>query len=204
MYKPDLSKRFSMKNMIRPTISLSIITYFLLIIISAHPALAKPRYTKSVEEYTIPDISLINQKGEKVQFKEYLNTDQPVILEFIFATCTTICPILSIGFTNLQQKLGPEASNLRLVSISIDPEHDTPEVMKTYLQRYKAQPGWDFFTGDVKDITLLMQAFDAYVSDKMGHRPLTFLRSPKGDKWVRINGLMSGKALKNEYLQLVK
>ncbi|MBU0942863.1 MAG: SCO family protein [Proteobacteria bacterium] len=166
--------------------------------------MAKPRYNRTVEEYKIPDITLINQDGERVPLVKYLDTEQPVILEFIFATCTTICPILSIGYTNLQDQLGAEAANLRLVSISIDPEYDTPEVMKAYLQRYNAQPGWDFLTGSIGDINVAMRAFDAFVPDKMGHRPLIFLRSPKEKTWVRIDGLMSGKELKNEYLQLKK
>lgn len=185
----------------RSILSLFIISFFLLTLSTTH-TLAKPRYNSSVEEYEIPDITLINQDGSNVRLVEYLDTEQPVILEFIFATCTTICPILSIGFTNLQKQLGPEAANVRLVSISIDPEHDTPEVMKNYLQRYEAQPGWDFLTGSISDINKSMRAFDAYVSDKMGHRPLIFLRSPKEKTWVRIDGLMSGKELKNEYLRL--
>lgn len=190
--------------MTRSISPLSVISFFIIICLCATQAFAKPRYNKSVEEYSIPDVTLINQNGEKVRLQEYLDTDQPVILEFIFATCTTICPILSIGFTNLQEQLGPEAADLRLVSISIDPEHDTPEVMKAYLLRYEARPGWDFLTGSISDINKSMRAFDAYVSDKMGHRPLIFLRSPKDKTWVRIDGLMSGKELKNEYLHLKK
>ncbi|MBU0960610.1 MAG: SCO family protein [Proteobacteria bacterium] len=186
------------------SVFLPFISFFLLLTLGASTTLAKPRYNRTVEEYKIPDITLINQDGEKVRLVEYLDTGKPVILEFIFATCTTICPILSIGFTNLQEKLGPEAANLRLVSISIDPEHDTPEVMKSYLQRYEAQPGWDFLTGSISDINQTMRAFDAYVSDKMGHRPLIFLHSPKENTWVRIDGLMSGKELKDEYLRLKK
>ncbi len=190
-----------MTTITRTIFSLFVISFFLLAINIPH-TLAKPRYNRTVEKYEIPDVTLINQNGKNVSLVEYLDTEKPVILEFIFATCTTICPILSIGFTNLQKQLGPEAANVRLVSISIDPEYDTPEVMKTYLQRYEAQPGWDFLTGSISDINKSMRAFDAYVSDKMGHRPLIFLRSPKEKTWVRIDGLMSGKELKSEYLRL--
>lgn len=192
-----------MKTTLRSPFVLPVISFFLLLTFSTSQAMAKPRYIRTVEEYTIPNHNLINQDGEKILLNDYLDTEQPVILEFIFATCTTICPILSIGFTNLQQDLGlEEAGKVRLVSISIDPEYDTPKVMKAYLKRYQAQPGWDFFTGKVNDIIQIMIAFDANVSDKMGHRPLTFLRSPKDKTWVRIDGLMSGKELKNEYLQI--
>lgn len=167
-------------------------------------ALAKQRYVKTLVQYTIPDVRLINQDGKTIALQQYLNTDKNVVLEFIFATCTTICPILSIGLTNLQKQLGDEMGGAQLVSISIDPEHDTPRVLKEYLKRYNAGPGWDFLTGNLEDIHRTMRAFDAYVSDKMGHRPLIFLHAPKAETWVRIDGLMGGRELKKEYLLLEK
>jgi protein SCO1/2 len=175
---------------------------FVLLFAFLSSAQAKNNYTRTVEKYEIPDVVLINQDGERIRLKKHLDTDKVVVLEFIFSTCTTICPILTINFTNLQKQLGREIDNVRMVSISIDPEKDTPEILKSYLQKYQARPGWDFFTGDINDITKIMKAFKAHVSDKMGHRPLIFLRAPKAEKWVRIDGLMSGEELKSEYLKL--
>ena len=71
---------------------------------------ADRKYQKSVENYTMPDVVLVNQKGEKVPFKRYIETDQPVVLDFIYGTCTTICPVLSANYINLQKKLGPDAA----------------------------------------------------------------------------------------------
>ena len=51
------------------------------------------KYQRTVEEYVIPDVTLINQDGEKVQFRELINSKETVLLDFIFGTCTTICPI---------------------------------------------------------------------------------------------------------------
>lgn len=135
--------------------------------------------------------------------KDFLNSDKPVVLDFIFGTCTTICPVLSAGFSNMQKKLGPEVENVRLVSISIDPEYDTPEVMRKYLERYKAKPGWDFFTGTRENIDAAMRAFDAYTPNKMSHFPITFLWLPGNEKWVRIYGMISTKDLMNEYSLLI-
>jgi protein SCO1/2 len=149
------------------------------------------KYKRTVENYTIPDIVLVNQDGKKVRIAELLQSDKPVIVEFIFGTCTTICPILSAGFTNLQQKLGPNTQKVRLVSISIDPENDTPKVMKEYLKRYRAKPGWDFLTGTRSDIDKTMRALNSYVPNKMFHQPLTLIRLPETGQWIRIYGLMS-------------
>lgn len=157
-----------------------------------------PKYKRSVENYTVPDVILVNQKGEKVKLKSLLVSDKPVIVDFIFGTCTTICPILSAGFANLQQRLGEDSQKIRLVSISIDPENDTPKVMREYLQRYRAKPGWDFLTGSRKDIDKVMHAFDAYIPNKMSHYPLNLIRNPSDGRWIRIFGLMSSSEFMSE------
>ncbi len=163
----------------------------------------KKRYKRTLAAYSIPDVTLINQDREKVNLKDFLNSGKPVLLDFIYATCTTICPILSAGFSNMQKKLGPEVDNVHFVSISIDPEYDTPEMMRQYLDRYRAQPGWNYFTGIRKDIDAVMHAFDAYVPNKMSHYPLTLLWKPGYKEWVRIYGMISTKDLMFEYNRLI-
>jgi protein SCO1/2 len=170
----------------------------------ASPSQGKPRYKRTLENYQVPDVTLINQDGQPIKLKALLNSDKPVLLDFIYGTCTTICPVLSIGFSYFQKKLGPEAGDVQLVSVSIDPDNDTPETMKEYLKRYNAQPGWDFLTGNRGDILQVMKAFDAYVINKMDHRPLTILHAPGDDKWVRIHGLLGMADLMKEYKELLK
>lgn len=165
-------------------------------------AAADNRYQRSVERYTVPDVELINQDGDKVNLKALLETEQPVIVDFIYGTCTTICPVLSAGFANLQKKLAREGRSVQLISITIDPEHDTPYIMKEYLEKYRAQPGWDFLTGTRADIDTVMTAFDAYIPDKMSHYPLNMLRNPKDGSWIRMFGIMSGKEFMAEYTQV--
>ncbi|MDU0457325.1 MAG: SCO family protein [Geobacteraceae bacterium] len=142
---------------------------------------------------------LINQDGKKVRLQSLLNSDNPVIVDFIYGTCTTICPVLSAGYVNLQRKLDADSQKVRLISITIDPENDSPKVMKEYLKRYRAKPGWEFLTGSRADIDAVMRAFNAYIPDKMSHYPLNMIRMPKNGYWVRLFGLMSTKEFLNEY-----
>jgi protein SCO1/2 len=153
-------------------------------------AQAPPPYKRTLETYKIPEVVLLNQDGAKVNLKTVLESKDPVVLDFIFASCTTICPVLSAGFATLQQKL-PATSKVRMISISIDPENDTPPLMKAYLKRYRSRPGWSFYTGRREDIDRVMVAFNAYIPNKMSHYPLTLLRDPRTGQWVRIYGLMS-------------
>jgi protein SCO1/2 len=165
---------------------------------------AGKKYKRSVEHYTIPDVVLINQDGKKVRLASLLNSDQPVVVDFIYGTCTTICPVLSAGYANLQGKLARSAQLPRLISITIDPENDTPYIMKEYLKRFRARPGWEFLTGSRADIDAVMKGFNAYIPDKMSHYPLNLIRVPKEGHWVRLFGIMSSREFLDEYTECIK
>ena len=157
-----------------------------------------PRFTRTEVAIELPDVTLIDQFGREVDFRHELLGDRPVFVDFIFATCTTICPVLSAGFVSMQRKLGDDRRKVLLVSITIDPEHDGPEELRKYLDRYGGKSGWDFFTGTREDIDLVMRAFDAYVADKMSHRPVTFIHGPGRDQWISIDGFAGSKDLMKE------
>jgi len=182
----------------RTTLISSFVLSALVLVLTLQPAVAETKYQRTIENYAIPDVVLVNQNGAKVRFRELMQSNRPVIVDFIFGTCTTICPILSVSFANLQQKLGTDSQKVQLVSISIDPENDTPKVMKEYLKRYRARPGWDFLTGTRADIDKVMYAFNAYIPNKMSHYPLTLIRSSRDGKWIRIFGLMGSSEFTTE------
>lgn len=178
----------------------------IVLIMIALPAVSQsaPRegYQRTVEKYQVPDVTLMNQDGKKIKLKSILDTGKPVIVDFIYTTCTTICPVLSANYLNLQNRLGASSGTVQLVSISIDPENDRPEQMKKYMQRFRAKKGWDFLTGRRDDIILVLKAFDASIRDKMSHIPLYIMRGPKGDEWVRVHGMVGASDLVNELERL--
>ena len=158
-------------------------------------------YESSMHNYIIPELVLIDMNNNKVSLAEALGDEQPVMLNFIFTTCTTICPVLTATFSQVQRKLGDEAKNVRMISITIDPEQDTPERLKEYAGKFKAGAGWQFLTGSIEDITTTQKAFDAYRGDKMNHVPLTFIRSTADGSWVRLEGFTSAAEVVSEYRQ---
>jgi protein SCO1/2 len=169
-------------------------------IFAPSPAAAddKQRFTRDEVTVVPPAVTLIDQNGDTVDFEAALSSDRPVFVDFIFATCTTICPVLSAGYSSIQRKLGEDRERVHLISITIDPEHDGPEELTGYLERYRAQSGWDFLTGTRQDIDAVMRAFDAFVPDKMSHKPLIFIRSPQDDSWVRLYGFARSSDLMPE------
>ena len=118
----------------------------------------------------------MDQDGRPVGLRSLLESDAPVFLNFIFASCTTVCAVLTAGFAAFQRGLAAQGANALLVSVTIDPEHHTPDVLRSYGQRFSAGGGWRFLTGKREDVHEVMRAFDVYVSNKMSHRPITFIR----------------------------
>jgi protein SCO1/2 len=126
-----------------------------------------------------------------------------VLLQFIFTTCSTICPVLSGVFAAVQGQCGSELAPVHLLSISIDPEYDTPERLQGYARQFKAGQHWRFLTGKRADLVAVQKAFDAYRGNKMRHEPTTYLRASPDAPWVRLDGLMSAAELLAECRRLM-
>ena len=162
------------------------------------------RYSRTVASYKIPDVKLLDSEGRQTSLAVALDHDGPVLLQFVFTTCTTICPAMTSAFSAFRERLGDEIKKVRMVSISIDPEHDRPERLRTHAKSLEAGPQWRFYTGRVEEIAVVQKAFDVYVANKMWHQPITLIRPRRDAPWIRINGLMSAAELTAEYRRMVK
>jgi protein SCO1/2 len=176
--------------------------WLLLLALVAAPARAED-VQRAYATYRVPDVTLVDQEGARVKLQGLLagNPGKPVFVQFVFTSCTTICSVLGAVFANFQKKFGPGAKEIRFVSVSIDPEHDTPERLKKFLGKFDAGPNWTFVTGDREAVKAVGKAFDAWFENKMSHTPLTFMWSPREKKWLRLNGFVGAGALVEEYRQ---
>jgi protein SCO1/2 len=156
-------------------------------------------YQRSLGQYTLPDVVLLDTDARPVRLRDALAGNEPVMLNFIFTTCSTVCPIMVRVFAELPSRLGPAASQLRLVSITIDPEFDTPAKLKGYAQNFAPNPRWQLLTGRAQDIVTVQRAFNSWRGDKMGHEPLTLIRHAPGQPWVRLDGFATPDELASEY-----
>lgn len=161
-------------------------------------------YARSRHRYSLPAVSLVSQEGRRVVLGEVLPRDSAVALTFIFTRCGTVCPLLSQTLASLRKQMKARADGLRVVSISIDPERDTPERLQEYAVRYAAGGSWLFYTGEPADIDEVLRAFEAVAPIREDHRPLTLVRPAYSDEWTRFDGAMTSEQLAVELAQITR
>ena len=118
-----------------------------------------------------------------------------VAINFVFTTCTTICPPLTATFRRVQQQLAEQKSSAQLISVSVDPAIDTPERLRDFAAKFKAEPGWAFVTGNTSDINSLLQQLGVAVTNKNDHTPMILIGNDEAGYWTRAYGLSSPTSL---------
>jgi cytochrome oxidase Cu insertion factor (SCO1/SenC/PrrC family) len=162
------------------------------------------RDSTSFSSARIPDIPVYDQHGKRLSFYSDLIQGKTVAINFIFTTCTTICPPLTATFRRVQQDLATNAPEASLISISVDPTTDTPQRLNDFAAKFKAGPGWTFVTGDKTEITSLLRALGAAVADKNDHTPMILIGNDSVDYWTRAYGLSSPTVLVKSIAEAAK
>ena len=168
-----------------------------------HPAVL-PGVKRGEFAYRIPELTLVRQDGVRVRFPQEIDDGRPVLLDFIYTSCTEICPVTSQIFSEFQQRLGAERAHVKMVSISIDPEYDTPARLAQYAKKYNAGSQWQHYSSTQEASIAMQRAFDVYRGDKMNHFPVTFMRSAPGRPWLRLEGFATPDVLLQEYAGMTK
>jgi cytochrome oxidase Cu insertion factor (SCO1/SenC/PrrC family) len=157
---------------------------------AAPPPALRTQPDGSIAGLNIPDVPVVDQDGRRLRFFSDLVKGRTVAINFMFTTCTTICPPLGVTFAKVQKELGTGVGNdILLISVSVDPVTDVPPRMKAYLSKFGAMPGWVFVGGAKTDVDELLRALGAYVSDKNDHTPMILIGNEKADFWTRAFGL---------------
>jgi len=150
----------------------------------------------SFSSMQIPNVKVYDQNGKALDFYSDLVKGNNVAINFIFTTCTTVCPVLSATFRRVQTELENSHSDVKLISISVDPTVDTPERLRDFADKFKAGPGWTFVTGDKTDIDSLLQRLGAGVGgNKNDHTSMILVGNDPADVWTRTYGLSSPSVL---------
>jgi protein SCO1/2 len=157
----------------------------------------------------VPSFTLIDQRGRSITPATFAG--QPYFVTFVFTRCPipNFCPLMSENFSAIRKAMAEQSEHPRIqfLSISFDPEFDTPEVLAQYAERYHADgEQWRFATGTPEEIRLLTKSFAVYVQPEQGsisHGLATALIGPdgkirrifRGNKWAVEEALDAVKAL---------
>ena len=163
-----------------------------------------PEFTRSFVSYDVPDVTVVRQDEKKLSFSKELDDGRPVVMNFIFASCSAICPMLSHVFSKVQTKLEENSQKVHLMSISIDPENDTPAKLNEYAKKFRAGADWNFYTGTREASIAIQKAFNAYRGDKMNHGSVILMRAEPGKPWLRVEGFLSPDAVVREYHNMLQ
>ena len=154
-----------------------------------NPAVAADGVT-APRKMIIPDVVVLDQDGKVVHFYSDLIKGKTVAINFIFTTCTTICPPLAATFARVQREMGDKVGrDVHFISISVDPVTDTPERLKAWGAKFKAGAGWTFVTGDKQEMDKLLNALGASVSRREDHSPTVIVGNDLKGVWTRTYGL---------------
>jgi cytochrome oxidase Cu insertion factor (SCO1/SenC/PrrC family) len=153
----------------------------------------KPSVPKRLDEAEqrkyFTDLPLLTQDGKPVKFYTDVLKGKLVLISFIYTNCTDICPILMHNLVDVQEKLGEKfGKDVFFVSISVDPEDDTPEELKKYAERYEAKPGWTFLTGKKENVDWVIYKLGQYTADFEDHSMTFLLGDVKNAKWAKLKG----------------
>jgi len=156
--------------------------------------------TPKTESYSfsaakIPHARVVDQNGKQLDFYNDLIKGKSVAINFIFTTCTAICPPLTATFRRVQQEARTRGLDVQLISVSVDPSVDTPQRLQDFAKKFKAEAGWTFVTGDKAEIDTLLQALGAAVVNKNDHTPMILIGNEVADHWTRTYGLSSPKVI---------
>lgn len=136
------------------------------------------------------DLELTNQQGKRARFKSDVIGDRIVVLDNIYTSCTTICPILTTIMVNVHSKIGERAGNeVSLVSLSVDPVTDTPGRLRAYARRHKA--AWNLWTGPKPAMDRVLKGLGIYTPDYIDHPSSILVGDGKTGEWTRFYGFTS-------------
>ena len=141
---------------------------------------------------TAPDLELMNHNGERVRFATDVLGDQLVVMDFIYTSCTTVCPVLSAIMSQVSDKLDSRfGDDVQLVSMSVDPGRDTPARLKSYGGKLGAGANWTFLTGAKNNVDRVLKEFGAYTPNFDDHTPMLVVGDPASGRWYRFFGFVS-------------
>ncbi|HEX7770999.1 MAG TPA: SCO family protein [Pyrinomonadaceae bacterium] len=146
--------------------------------------------TTSAAANYFTDVELTNQDGKKVRFYSDVLKGKTVVVNAFFTTCTSVCPPMNRNMEKIQEAFGDRVGrDVFLVSITVDPETDTPARLKDYARKFHAGPGWIFLTGKKENLDWALYKLGQYVERKDDHKTIFIIGNEPTGLWKKAFGM---------------
>lgn len=133
-----------------------------------------------------PNVRVVDQDGRELKFYDDVIRGKLVVVSFIYLSCRDICPLMTARLARLQDQLGPAMGrDVHFVSITIQPEKDTPELLKEHAKAFGAGPGWTFLTGDPIDLAQVRYKLGERSRLINDHKSEILLGNDRSHNWAR-------------------
>jgi protein SCO1/2 len=155
-----------------------------------HSHMSKDTAETSAAAKYFTDVELTNQDGKKVRFYSDVLKGKTVVVNAFFTTCTSVCPPMNRNMEKIQEALGDRIGrDVFLVSITVDPENDTPARMKEYAKKFHAGAGWTFLTGKKENLDWALYKLGQYVENKDDHTTVFIIGNEPTGLWKKAFGM---------------
>lgn len=157
-----------------------------------HRAMMQEKAPESAAEFADIDLRdelLLTQDGDEVRFVNDVVGDNIVVMDFVYTTCTTVCPVLTALFTQVQTQLGDDLGNeVVMISMTVDAARDTPERLKAYANQHRVQEGWTWLTGPKSTMDDVLTGLGAYSASFEDHPAMVIVGDGRTGEWKRMFG----------------
>jgi len=145
--------------------------------------------TEQVPGLRIPDVRLTDQTGRQVHFLSDVLRQRTALISFIYTSCETTCPLVGATVAAVAEDSHNVGSNLAIISVTVDPNYDTPARLLAWRERYGDIPQWTLLTGPKREIDQLLRAFGAYSASLEDHPDLMLVGPDAAGRWTRMSSL---------------
>jgi protein SCO1/2 len=171
-----------------------------------HKQAAAAQAQSTAARVDLPDSApLLNQFGEPVDFPADVIGDRVAVVNFVYTSCTTVCPVTSSIFSMVQRHLGEQVGeDVALVTITVDPIRDTPHRLQSFSKNFNPGSGWSWLTGEKRDVDRVLDAFGAYTVSFEDHPAMVMVGDESRGTWYRLYGFPAPEAIESRVRKLLQ
>ncbi|WP_424363328.1 SCO family protein [Methylocystis parvus] len=142
----------------------------------------------TISDIRLIDATLVDKNGRDVAFPRDAVGDRIVVVNFVFTSCQTLCPLASATFKLAQDRLGAHMEDdVRLITLTLDPQTDTPQRLREFADQFEPGSNWLWLTGKAMDVRSVLRGLGVSDDNFTAHPPATLIGDTKNGHWTQIN-----------------